>query len=54
MGEPGAPSDEDLRLVARRGSGLLERALAITILARRNGQLDRLQAVLEDHGDTAD
>lgn len=37
------PTDEQLRLVARHGSGPFERALATVRLCRRQGRLDELK-----------
>ncbi len=47
------PTDEQLELVARHGSGPLERALAAVRLAKRRGREDELRRVIEairDHG----
>lgn len=46
------PTEQDLKLVARRGSGPLERALATVLLAQKTDRTDRLEDFLEDHDET--
>lgn len=41
------PSNEELKLVARHGSGTIERALAVVELAKRQDRLDELLEVTE-------
>jgi len=43
-------TDEDLRLVARHGSGPFERALATVSLARRHDRVDELRELVDDGG----
>ena len=43
------PSDEQLQLVKDHGAGSLERALATVLLAKRNGRIDELRNLLEEH-----
>ena len=42
------PTTEELKLVARHGSGAIERSLAVVELAKRQGRLDELVEVTED------
>ena len=42
------PTNEELELVARHGSGRFERALATVQLAERQDRLDELEALLEE------
>ena len=44
------PTDEQLKLVARHGSGPIERALATVRLAKRRGREDELQELVEAVG----
>lgn len=44
------PTDDDLELVARHGSGPFIRTAAAVRLARRWGRLDELEALLVDEG----
>ena len=48
------PTDEQLALVARHGSGPIERALATVRLAKRREREDELRRLVEDmvDGDT--
>lgn len=53
------PSDEQLKLVARHGSGAIERALATVHLAKRREREDELRRLVEevadgDNGGTGD
>ena len=41
------PTDEQLELVARYGSGSIERALATVQLAKRRGREDELRRLVE-------
>jgi len=52
MGD-GAPTDEELRLVARNGSGPFIRALAVAQLARRHDAVDEVQKLIDEDADTA-
>ena len=44
----GEPTDEQLRLVARHGSGPFERALAAAQLAKRQGREDELRRRIDE------
>lgn len=46
------PTDEQLELVARHGSGAIERALATVQLAKRRNQIDELRRLIDASGDT--
>lgn len=46
------PTDEQLELVARHGSGAIERALATVQLAKRRDQIDELHLLVDSSGDT--
>lgn len=46
------PTDEQLELVARHGSGAIERALATVQLARRRDRIDELHKLVDASGDT--
>jgi|GEM_PF-5572686 len=44
------PTDDDLRLVARHGSGRFVRALATVRLLKRQGREDELRELVDDEG----
>ena len=44
------PTDEQLELVARHGSGSIVRALATVRLAKRQGRENELRQLIEDLG----
>jgi hypothetical protein len=46
------PTDEQLELVARHGSGAVERALATVQLAERRDRTDELLQLIDASGDT--
>lgn len=46
------PTEDQLRLAARRGSGRLSRALSIVLLARELDRMDRIRDFLDNHDDT--
>lgn len=46
------PTDEQLELVARHGSGAIERALATVQLAKRRDRIDELRLLVDARGDT--
>lgn len=43
------PTDDELLLVARHGSGKLQRAVAIAMLAERRGKLDELSCQIGEN-----
>ncbi len=45
------PTDEQLELVARHGSGAVERALATIQLAKRRNRMDELLQLIDANGD---
>lgn len=45
------PTDEQLELVARHGSGAVERALATVQLAKRRNRTDELLQLIDANGD---
>jgi hypothetical protein len=45
------PTDEQLELVARHGSGAIERALATVQLAKRRDRIDELRRLVDASGD---
>lgn len=45
------PTEEQLELVARHGSGAVERALATVQLAERRGRKDELVQLIDANGD---
>ena len=45
------PTDEQLELVARHGSGAVERALATIQLAKRRNRTDELLQLIDANGD---
>jgi len=47
------PTDEELRMVVRHGSGKLTRALAATKLAKRQDKLEELREMVGDCGGDA-
>ena len=46
------PTDEQLELVARHGSGTIERALATVQLAKRRDRIDELRLLVDASSDT--
>jgi len=46
------PTDEQLELVVRHGSGAIERALATVQLAKRRDRIDELRLLVDASGDT--
>jgi len=45
------PTNEQLELVARHGSGAIERALATVQLAKRRDRIDELRLLVDASGD---